>query len=167
MGDHHCHPDTSQPHRGRRCPFPSLSIFVLKFCNFVTDVGETFGKYSKERGFGRFRGVYKVTLQTVTKISFCKQREVCKQQKLTEICRKTALFTNISATDFCITVLYQIQSDWFTNIYRRSIVLLQNYRNFGRNYISVRKRKYLLKLDFSYSKHYFRRNLLTLHCFYH
>jgi len=28
-------------------PFPSLTIFVLKICYFVTNVGEIVGKYSK------------------------------------------------------------------------------------------------------------------------
>ena len=98
------------------CPFPSHTIFVLKFCNFVTDVGETSWKYNKQRGFGAVFSVYKVTLQIVTKISFCKQSEICKQSVLTGFYRKMTLYTNIFEPNFCNRSCQHLQSDWVTDI---------------------------------------------------
>ena len=94
-------------------PYP---YFVPKICNFVTDVGETSWKYNKQRGFGAVFSVYKVTLQIVTKISFCKQSEICKQSVLTGFYRKMTLYTNIFEPNFCNRSCQHLQSDWVTDI---------------------------------------------------
>ena len=116
MGDHHHHPEHPCHVVAAVALSLPLPFFVLKICNFVTDVGETNWKYSKQRGFGAFFGVYKVTLQFVTKSDFCKQREVCKHLILTGFCRKMPLFTNNSEPNFCNRSCQHLQSDWFTKI---------------------------------------------------
>ena len=82
----HCHATGFMP-TATACHFSSLTIFVLKFCNFVSDVGETIGKYRKQRYFGRFLLFTKLRYKLDTKISFCKQKRVCKHQFLTGFCR--------------------------------------------------------------------------------
>lgn len=64
-----------------------------------------------KRGSERFFSVYKVMLQIVTKISFCKQSEICKQSVLTGFYRKMPLYTNNSETNFCNRSCQHLQSD--------------------------------------------------------